>query len=139
MNNMSHLTPEVKHHLLLEYSSHDTTQSFSSLAARHGIKGGKRTVQRWYQQWDGTVESLKRKEGSGKHHLLSRVQVSRHIRAPILAANRSHRSIHYTDLLPQVQQKTGIDISIQTLRRYGKEELGVKQRRSKKRTADESK
>ena len=64
--------------------------------------------------------------------------MSRHIRAPILAANRAHRAIHYTELLPQVQQATGKQLSIQTLRRYGKEELGVKQKRGVKRTANES-
>jgi hypothetical protein len=70
--------------------------------------------------------------------VLTRAEVSRHIRAPILAANRAHRAVSYTRLLPEVQRKTRKQISIQTLRRYGKQELGVKQKHTKKRTADES-
>jgi hypothetical protein len=30
------------------------------------IAGGRKTLQRWHQQWDGTAASLKRKVGSGK-------------------------------------------------------------------------
>ena len=59
------------------------------------------------------------------------------VRAPILAANRAHRAIHYTVLLPRVQAATGKQISIRTLRDYSKQELGGKQKRSKKRTAEE--
>lgn len=70
--------------------------------------------------------------------MLSSAQVSRHVRAPILAANRAHRAVHYTDLLESVKEKTGKEISVQTLRRYGKEECAAKQRHSKKRSADES-
>jgi hypothetical protein len=95
-------------------------------------------VQRWHSRWNRTPASLKRKAGSGKASILSRADISRHIRAPILAANRAHRAVSYTKLLPAVQQKTGKQISIQTLRRYGKEECGAKQKHTKKRTADES-
>lgn len=135
---MSHLTAEIKHHILLEYSPHSPTHSFAALAARHGVSGGARTLQRWHERWDHTPQSLKRREGSGKPRMLSRAQVNRHVRAPILAANRAHRVVHYTDLLTKVQQKTGADVSLRTLRRYGKEELGAKQIHTRKRTADES-
>jgi hypothetical protein len=60
------------------------------------------------------------------------------VRAPILAANRAHRAIHYTELLPAVRQKTGTEVSLRSLQRYGKEEHGAKQKRGKKRTAEES-
>lgn len=135
---MPHLSAETKHHILLAYSPHDTAHGFAALARRHGIKGGHETVRQWHLRWDGTVNSLKERKKTGRPGILSRAEVSRHVRAPILAANRSHRAIHYTSLLPSVQAKTGKHISIQTLRRIGKQELGAKQKRSKKRTADES-
>jgi len=135
---MTHLSAEAKHHILLEYTPHVTTHSFAALAHRHAVRGGERTIRRWHQRWNGTAHSLERKEGSGKARTLTAAEVSRHIRAPILAANRAHRSIHYTELLPEVQRKTGKQISIQSLRRYGKEELAVKQKHTKKRTAAES-
>jgi hypothetical protein len=136
--NMMQLTAEAKHTILLEYQPHSTTHSFSALARRHSIAGGADVIRHWHDRWDGSASSLQRRPVSGRPRLLSRAQVSRHIRAPILAANRAHRAIHYTDLLPKVRQKTRTQLSIQTLRRYGKGELDVKQKRSKKRTADES-
>jgi hypothetical protein len=126
------------HHILLEYAAHDTTRSFAALATRHAIKGGWRTVQRWHSRWNGTALSLQRKAGTGKTPLLSRAEISRHVRAPILAANRAHRAISYTKLLPDVKRKTGKAIALRTLQQYGKQELGARDKHTKKRTADES-
>jgi hypothetical protein len=41
-------------------------------------------------------------------------------------------------LLPSVQAATGSQLSLPTLRRYGKEELRIKSKATKKRTAVES-
>ena len=135
---MPHLSAEVKHHILLEYAPRDTTRSFAALARRLAVKGGAGVVRHWHDRWDGTPASLKRKEGTGKAPLLSRAEVSRHLRAPILAANRAHRAISYPDLLPEVQRKTGKPIALQTLQQYGKEKLEARSKHTKKRTADES-
>lgn len=135
---MKQLSPSTKHSILLEYRPYSTTHSFAALARRHGVAGGGEVVRRWHQRWDGSAASLQRRKGGGRPRSLSSRQVQQHVRAPILAANRAHKSLHYTKLLPAVRRKTGNDLSIQTLRRYGKEELGAKQRRGKKRTAEES-
>jgi hypothetical protein len=108
---MPHVSTETKHAILLEYAPHAPSRTFAALAARHSVKGGWRVLQRWHQQWDGTARSLQRKAGSGKQRLLSRAQISRHVRAPILAANRSHRAISYTQLLPAVQAKKKLESS----------------------------
>jgi hypothetical protein len=135
---MPHLSADVKHAILLEYTPRSATHSFAALAARHSIAGGSGTIARWHQQWNGTAASLKEKARTGRPRALSKRQVLQHVRAPILAANRSHRAISYTQLLPSVRSTTRTQVSLPTLRRYGNEELGVKQRHSKKRTADES-
>ncbi len=135
---MSHLSADVKHSILLEYSPRSATHGFAALARRHAVKGGADVVRHWHDRWDGTPASLQRRAGSGKTRILSRAEVSRHVRAPLLAANRAHRAVHYTTLLPSVKAKTGKELSIQTLRRIGKEQLGAKLKRSKKRTAGES-
>jgi transposase len=138
-NNMPRLSADAKHAILLEYIPHSTTHSFAALALRHSIAGGKQVVQKWHAQWNRSAASLKEKPRSGRPRILSRADVSRHVRAPILAANRAHRAVSYADLLPEVKRKTGKEISLRTLQRTGKEELGVKSKRTKKRTADESK
>jgi len=135
---MKQFTPEQKHEVLLEYSPSSPTHSFSALARRHAVKGGARTVQRWHARWNRTPASLQHKAVSGRPRILSRAQVSRHVRVPILAANRAHRAVSYSSLLPTVRQKTGKQPSLRTLQNYGKEELGGKKKHTKKRTADES-
>jgi hypothetical protein len=135
---MPHLSADVKHSILLEYAPHSPTHDFAALALRHAVKGGADVVRHWHDRWDGTPASLQRKAGTGRARTLSRADISRHIRAPLLAANRAHRAVHYTALVPSVRAKTGKQLSLRTLRRYGKDELGAKQKRSKKRTADES-
>ncbi len=97
------------------------------------------TISRWLQQWDGTPESLERREGSGRHTILTSQEVNDCIRTPIRNENRSSQPIHYTDLLPSVIQKTGKKISVETIRRIGRDQLGEKQKRTNKRTAVESK
>jgi transposase len=135
---MTQLSADAKYHILLEYRPRSPTHSFAALAARHNVKGGKQTLYRWHRQWDGTARSLQRKEVSGRPRILSRAQVSRHVRAPILAANRAHRTVHYTNLLPSVLRRTGKQLTLRTLQRYGKEELGARQKHTRKRTTDES-
>ena len=95
-------------------------------------------IRHWHDRWDGSAASLKRNAGTGKERALSSRQVQQHIRKPILTANRKHRPISYTQLLPSVQAATGSQLSLRTLQRYGKEELRVKSKATKKRTAVES-
>lgn len=135
---MPHLIADTQHHILLEYAADDPARSFTALALRHAVKGGRDVVRRWHKKWDGTPASLKRKAGSGKKRILSKAQVSRLVRDLILAANSAHRPIHYTQLLPSVRQKSGKILSLRTLRDYGKKELGAMQKHTKKRTADGS-
>jgi hypothetical protein len=45
--------------------------------------------------------------------------------------------VHYTELLPSVRQKTGADVSLRSLQRYGKEQLRARDKKTKKRTSAE--
>ena len=135
---MPHLRAETKHAILLEYTPRSPSHSFVALAQRHGIAGGAKVLQRWHARWDGTAASLQEGKSSGRARALSGAEVSRHVRAPILAANRAHRAIHYTELLPRVQAATGKQLSLRSLQRYGEKELEARDKRTKKRTADES-
>lgn len=134
---MKHIAAQQKHDILVHIRDRRGSEQPEEVAARHGVTASRRTVYSWLQQWDGTPRSLERKAGSGKARILSAAEVQRHVRAPILAANRAARPVHYPSLLSSVRQKTGKQVSIQTLRRYGRQELGAKQKRGKKRTADE--
>jgi hypothetical protein len=136
---MPHLSAETKHHILLDYSPQDSTRSFTALARRHAVKGGARVLRLWHSRWDGTPASLQERSRPGRPRVLSRAQVARHIATPIRHANRAHRAIHYTDLLPRVRAAATPRVSLRTVQRYGEQELGARQQRGIKRTAEESK
>lgn len=128
---------QQKQDILRHYQAGVRGAGADALAARFSVPGGGNTVRYWLRSWDGTAQSLQHKPRSGRPRILSSRQVQQYVRAPILAANRSRKAVSYTRLLPTVRQKTGKRLSIQTLRRYGKQELGVKKRRTKKRTEKE--
>jgi hypothetical protein len=135
---MKQFTPEQKHEILLEYTPHSHTHGAAALAARHAVAGGVRTVQRWLARWNGTAASLRRKEGSRGHTILTHAEVQRHIATPIRRANRSARQVKYTKVAERVREATGKSVSDRTVQRIGKEELGGRRTRGKKRTAEES-
>jgi transposase len=136
---MKQLTPRQKHSILVQYRPRSPTHSFAALAVRAGSGLKKSTIHSWYQRWDGTPASLQHKPVPGRPRVMSRAQVVRHLQSRIRSANRKPRAIHYTDLLPVVQRATDKNVSIQTLRRYGHNELGAGHKRTKKRTAAERK
>jgi transposase len=136
---MSGFTPKLKHRILQQYQPYSKEHSFSALARHYAVAGGESTIRKWHQQWNGTAASLERKAVSGRPRALNKTQVKNYIRMPIENKRRVHAAVHYTDLLLSVRQKTGKPISLRTVQRRGKEDLGVKQKRSKKRTASESK
>jgi len=136
---MPQLTPNQKHNILTIYSSENNTHTLASLARQYSLQGGGRLIQNWYKQWNGTPQSLERKKGSGRPFVLTSQQVDKYIRMPIQNKNRSCKPVHYPQLHTSIQQKTGKQMSLRTIQKIGKEKLGVKQKRTKKRTAQESK
>jgi hypothetical protein len=135
---MSHLTAQHAHDILIHCDTRRPDQTEVDVAALHGATVGRTTIWEWRQRWDGSAQSLERHEGTGATSILTPSEVSRHVRAPILAANRAHRAVSYTKLLPEVRRKTGKSISTRTIRRIGKEQLEVKANHTHKRTRQES-
>lgn len=134
---MKHPTSQQKHDILIHCESRRTNETEVNVAASHGVITTRKTIWKWRLQWNRTPQSLERKDGSGRVPLLTPTEISRHIRAPLLAANRSHRAINYTTLLPEVQRKTGKKIALRTLQDYGKQRLQAQFKHTRKRTADE--
>jgi hypothetical protein len=65
--------------------------------------------------------------------------VAQQIARRVKAANRNHTAVHYTSLLPLVRAATDTTVSLRTIQRYGKEEAGIRDKRTKKRTQAERK
>lgn len=103
------------------------------------MAGGAEVVRRWHQQWNGSAASLQEKKSTGRPRILTRAEVQGVVATPIRQKNRSHQPVHYNQLQPEVEEKTGKQVSVRTIQRYGKEELKGKLKHGKKRTCDECK
>lgn len=136
---MSSLTAQQKHDILIHCQSRGIGETDVSIARLHGASVTRQTIWRWRSRWDGTPQSLKHIDVSGRPHILTPTQIQRYISAPILAANREHRAINYSTLLRQIREKTGKSISLRTLQRIGKEQLEIKWKHTQIRTKDECK
>jgi hypothetical protein len=133
------LSAETKHHILLEHEFYSRDRSFRALADRHGVEGGKRTLQGWFARWDGSPESLEHRPGAGRPRLMPEAIVNEHVKQVIQDANRSHTAIHYPEIAQRVEEITGIEVSARTMRRYGHDDLGARQQATQKRTSEECK
>lgn len=132
-----HISVDAKHLILTQYSPHQRGSGFGSLASRFGVAGGAGVIHRWYQRWNGTAASLKESSKSGRPRILNGREVTRYVELPIRRKNRSHVAVHYPELRESVQLRTGKNPSLRTIRRYGKEERGIRQKRTKKQTENE--
>ena len=118
-------TPSFKDRVLREYRARDRNYSFRALALRFNIKGGMAVIQRWYQRWNGTPQSLERKKGSGGKCVLTSRDVQRYILKPIEKKNKKHQAVHYSELKESIEQAVGHPVSLRTIQRRGKEEAGI--------------
>jgi hypothetical protein len=140
LNAMTNYPPQVKHRILTQYQPHCRGKGFKALAQQHGIQGGGRTIKYWYDRWDGTVASLERQPaGAGRPRILSSEEIKQHIGAQVKKKNRLPEPAHYTQLIYSVKEKTGKQVSLRTIQRYGKEEESIRDNRAIKRTREERK
>lgn len=128
---MKHHSADLKQLILSQYQPGIRNCSFGALAKRYCIGGGSRTINRWYDRWDGTPSSLEHQQGAGRPRILTRRQVTQLITTPIVRHNRRHKAIHYRELKNSIHAKTGKSPSLQTIRRYGKQDARVRHIRTK--------
>lgn len=131
--------PELKHFILSQYRSNTRGSGFDALAQKYSVAGGGKTIQRWYEQWNGTADSLRRKPGAGRPHLLSEDEVHQHITTPIRKNNRRAKPVQYRDILAPLREETGKRVSLRTVQRYGKENADIKSKTSTTKTEWECK
>jgi transposase len=134
---MTRFTPEVKHHILTQYTANVLGSGFKALATRYAIKGGHSVIRRWHEKWDGTPASLEPRKSPGRPRVLTHRQVTQHILNPIRRANRAHTAIHYPQIRRQLIAATDKSPSLQTVRRYG-HKIKVRHMHTSKRTIKES-
>ena len=123
MSLRTHYPPAFKHKVLCEYQPNTYGCGFEALAKKYSIKGSHHCIQRWYEQWDHTVESLHELPHTGRKRKLSHQQSKQLILTPVRQALRKKQKIDYNDIHTNI---TAIpehsDISLRTVRRYGKQD-----------------
>ena len=134
---MVKFSPSLKHHILTQYQPSSTTHNFSALARLYAIPGGHSTIYRWHERWNGTPQSLEKKHVSGRPRKLSKRQVDRYIRIPIRNKRRRKLAVHCTDLMPSIHSNINKEISLRTIQRYAKRDVGTKLIHTKKKTRHE--
>ena len=131
-----HSSADFKHKVLLHYRAGQRGSGFRALATRFAIDGGKSTVADWHSRWDGSVQSLRRRAGSGRKPILNEAQKQRFIVEPVRRSNRLHKPVHYAPLRGALLAATRRQPSLRTVQRYG-HNAALKLQRTKKRTAEE--
>lgn len=120
---------EQKQRILSQYSPHSRDYSYRALSRRYNLSPDGRTIKKWRQQWDGTVSSLRGRRRPGRPRILTPTQVHNHIHQPIVAANRRHECINYATIHHRVTDSLQVNVSRSTIRRYGYNSIGIRQRR----------
>jgi hypothetical protein len=134
----SYYTTEYKHSVLLYYKQQKPRISFRALSRHFKIIGGHPLVRSWYKQWNGTSASLEPKPKHGRPRALSTVEANKYIGNAIRYSNRNSTPIHYSQIYINIKNNTRKNISLSSVRRYGKA-LGAHQSTTIKRTSRERK
>lgn len=119
-------SPEYKHRVLQHYKEKTRGSGFLALAKRFAIKGGKREVRRWFARWNGRVESLGRRTGSGRPQILTQKEKKTHILKFVEKMNKKGEAVDYPAVLENVREKTNKGISLRQLRDIGRREFNLR-------------
>lgn len=114
-----------KHEILLQYEPHVPGCSFQDPADTYTVKGGRRTVERWFKDWDGTPQSLERKAGSGRKPQLTIAQKKKCIRDFVEARHRAGEHVSWKDVQENVYVHTRYKLSEATIGKIGRTEFGI--------------
>jgi transposase len=115
------------------YIQNQPNVSFRFVADLFQIKGGHKTVKRWFDRYDGTVLSLQQQHRSGRPSILNKEQAKQLITKVIRTHNHEARAIDYVKIANSIRQQTNIPISLRTVQRYG-QQSGIRSKRTIKRT-----
>src|SRR5689334_5595584 len=110
-----------KQHVLQHYQPGVRGSGARAVAQKFDLPNHK-VVLNWAAVWDGTSDSLERKEGSGRKRKLTPEESKAHIEQFVVKRNRRGIATTYKEVKEEVEAKTGKDISARTVRRLGREE-----------------
>ena|ERR1044071_6332814 len=137
MQKYEDVSVERKQEILKKYRPKVRGKGFKSLAKQYEIKGGPKTIRKWYQKWDGTKESLKKESGGDRRSILSEKEKKTLI-SGFINKRAKKDAADYREVHENIESKTGKKISVKSVRRLGKE-LGATSKKTKRKTPNEGK
>ncbi len=136
---MTFIPPQLKHNILTHIQTNPENKTQKQIVGLYGINVSKQTINKWFHKWNGTAASLERKIGSGRQHILTNNEIKKYIETPIRKQNRAGEKVKYTNITDGVREKTGKQVSLSTIQKIGKKQLGGRLKKGIKRTVEESK
>ncbi|UJR18616.1 hypothetical protein I4U23_005524 [Adineta vaga] len=121
------------HKVLEEYLPGIFGSGFKALAKRFKITGGHKLIMKWYQQWDGTIDSLKPKPKGHRARTMTEQEVNDYIVEFVKSKNNEHVHINYKMVQAHIESALKRHVPIRTVRRYGKEH-GIKWKKTRELT-----
>jgi hypothetical protein len=107
--------------VLEEYRRRISGSGFKSLAKRCKIKGGHKLIMSWYRRLDGTVDSLNSKSRGHRARAMTQQEITDYILEFVKSMNEKRAHVNYRMVQANVKSTLKRDVSIRTIRRYGKE------------------
>lgn len=126
-------TPQFKHKVLEEYHRGVYGCGFKSLAKRFKIVGGHKLIMSWYSQWNGTVDSLYQRSRGHRTRTMTQQEVQKYIVDFVKSMNSQRARVTYKMVQAHVKSSLKREVSIRTIRRYGKE-CGIRWKRTRELT-----
>jgi hypothetical protein len=130
MTTYKHYTPQEIQSILEEHEPGVRGKGLKTLAKQHNIKGGHNLIKYWLSKWDGTVKSLEGMGGGDRRSILTDQEKKKHVDRFITKRSKKD-AVQYPEVKANIENKTGKDISIQTVRRIG-HELGHSSKKVKR-------
>jgi hypothetical protein len=122
-----------KQQVVSYYINNQPNCSFRSVAKIFNIKGGAKTISRWFNNKD----NLEIKPKSGRPRLLSKFVINKYIYDEIKYNNQQSTPIHYNKIKNTINRKLQTNVNLRTIQNYGKQLFNIKSKKTIKRTSDE--
>lgn len=82
-------------------------------------------VLRWAAKAREPGGSLEHKPGAGRKRKLSHDEAEEHVKDFIVDRNREGKAVSYDDVARELHKRGRVDVSVRTLRRYGRKDFNI--------------
>lgn len=127
-----------EHNVLQGYRPGIYGSGLKSLAKKFQIKDGHKLIQRWYRQWNGTVESLNPKAKGSRPRTLTENEMKHNVSDFVSMMNEEFKPVNYRMVQTHIVESLNKKVPLSTIQRYGREEYGLKWKKSREITTRDS-